>query len=85
MSVAQGRLAEPANAHPGALVIFEPSESKIDIAAETDAQFVIGSAVPSPHHLALGAYSVHTSPATLQEGEQRIIEIGRRLRAEKRL
>jgi redox-sensitive bicupin YhaK (pirin superfamily) len=85
MSVAQGRLAEPANAHPGALVIFEPSETKIDIAAETDAQFVIGSAVPSPHDLALGAYSVHSTPATLQEGERRIIEIGRRLRAEGQL
>ena len=70
---------------PADLVIFDPSETKIDITAETDAQFVIGSAVPATHDLALGAYSVHTSPESLADGERHILEIGQRLRAQGQL
>jgi redox-sensitive bicupin YhaK (pirin superfamily) len=85
MSVAKGRLGEPGSTRAGDLVIFEPSETTIDITAETDAEFVIGSAVPAAHDLALGAYSVHTSPESLADGERRIVEIGQRLRAQGQL
>jgi hypothetical protein len=67
------------------LVIFERSETKIDITAESDAEFVIGSAVPATHDLAVGTYSVHTSAESLAEGERHIIEIGQRLRAQGQL
>jgi redox-sensitive bicupin YhaK (pirin superfamily) len=85
MSVAKGQLGEPANIGAGDLVIFEPSEVKIDITAVTDAEFVIGSAVPATHDLALGSYSVHTSAESLAEGERRIVEIGQRLQAQGQL
>ncbi len=82
MSVAKGGLSEPGNTRAGDLVIFESSESEIDITAQTDTEFVIGSAVPATHDLVLGAYSVHTSAESLVEGERHIVEIGRRLRAQ---
>ena len=80
MSVAKGRLGEPGSTRAGDLVVFDPSETKIDITAQTDAEFVIGSAVPATHDLALGSYSVHTSAEALAEGERHIVEIGQRLR-----
>jgi hypothetical protein len=46
--------------------------------------FVLGSAVLHPHDLVLGRYSVHTSQAALQNGQERIRQIGQRLRAEGR-
>jgi redox-sensitive bicupin YhaK (pirin superfamily) len=82
MSLAKGRLGEPGEAQAGDLLVFERAETKIRITAETDAEFVIGSAVPATHDLALGAYSVHTSPESLAEGERHIVEIGQRLRAQ---
>jgi redox-sensitive bicupin YhaK (pirin superfamily) len=85
LSIAKGRLGEPGNAGAGDLVIFEQSEAEICITAETETEFVIGSAVPSPHDLALGSYSVHTSPEALRTGERRITGIGQRLRAQGRL
>jgi len=45
----------------------------------------MGSAVPHPHELVLGYYSVHTSPQTLIAGERRIDEIRARLQKEGRL
>jgi hypothetical protein len=45
-----------------------------------DTVFVIGSAQPHPHELALGNYSVHTNPQALRAGEAKIAEIGARLR-----
>ena len=53
--------------------------------AEADTEFVLGSAASHPYELALGNYSVHTSPASLRAGERRIIEIRKRLRDEGRL
>ena len=85
MAVAKGRIGEPGSARAGDLVIFEPSETKIDITAETDAEFVIGSALPATHELALGTYSVHTSAESLANGERHIVEIGQRLRAQRLL
>lgn len=41
--------------------------------------FVLGSAVPHPHDLVLGYYSVHTNPRALVQGEARIDELARRM------
>ena len=82
MAVAKGRLGEPGGVRAGDLVVFEPSETRIDITAETDAEFVIGSGVPAPYELALGTYSVHTSAESLADGERHIVEIGQRLRVQ---
>ena len=64
---------------------FETSNEAIDFHAEADTEFVLGSAASHPYELALGYYSVHTSPASLQAGEQRIAEIKARLQKEGRL
>jgi hypothetical protein len=66
-------------------VAFEPSNQGIDFRAEGDTEFVLGSAARHPYELALGHYSVHTSPASLRAGEQRIAEIKVRLQKEGRL
>ena len=69
----------------GELAAFEPSNEAIDFKAEADTEFVLGSATSHPYELALGHYSVHTSPASLRAGEQRIAEIKERLQKEARL
>jgi len=45
------------------------------------ATFVLGSAVPHPYQLHLGAYSVHTSAEALAAGERHIRELKQRLDA----
>ena len=85
VALASGRLAVPEPAEAGELVAFETSNEAIDFRAEADTEFVLGSAVNHPYDLALGYYSVHTSPASLHAGEQRIAEIQARLQKEGRL
>jgi hypothetical protein len=64
------------------MVIFEPGEAAIALEAsgKEDAVFVLGSAVPHPHPLHLGYYSVHTSAQALETGESHIAELGRKLK-----
>jgi redox-sensitive bicupin YhaK (pirin superfamily) len=85
VALASGRFSVPEPAEAGELAVFEPSNAAIDFHAEADTEFVLGSAVSHPYELALGNYSVHTSPASLQAGEQRIAEIQARLQKEGRL
>ena len=75
VALASGRLAVPEPVEAGELVAFETSDQAIDFHAEADTEFVLGSAASHPYELALGYYSVHTSPASLHAGEQRIAEI----------
>jgi redox-sensitive bicupin YhaK (pirin superfamily) len=84
-AVSRGSLRSPEALQAGELAVFEESSEPIDFHAETDVEFVVGSAVKHPHDLVLGYYSVHTSAAALREGETRIQQIGNRLRAEGRL
>ena len=60
---------------------FEPSTDAIDFEADTDADFVVGSAAPHAQNLVLRQYSVHTSAAALRSAEQRLKEIQQRYRA----
>ena len=66
------------------MVVFEHGETPIELAAagDDDALFVIGSAVPHPHPLHLGHYSVHTSAQALADGERRIAKLRRKLQQE---
>lgn len=69
----------------GELAVFEESDTALDFVAQGDTAFVLGSAVPHPHELVMGHYSVHTSRATLDRGEAEIRRIGAKLREEGRL
>ena len=85
IALASGRLRVPEHAEAGELVAFEPSNQAIDFLAEADTEFVLGSAARHPYELALGYYSVHTSPASLQAGEQHIAKTRLLLQKEGRL
>ncbi len=85
VALSKGRVRAPERIDTGEMAILEPSNGAIDFEAESDAEFVVGSAAPHPYDLALGYYSVHTGPATLEAGERRISEIGQRLKREGRL
>ena len=85
VALASGRLTVPEPAEAGEVVAFERSNQAIDFRAEADTEFVLGSAASHPYELALGHYSVHTSPAALQAGEHHIAEIKVRLQKEGRL
>jgi redox-sensitive bicupin YhaK (pirin superfamily) len=85
VALASGRLAIPETAEAGELVAFETSNQAIEFRAAADTEFVLGSAASHPYELVLGYYSVHTSPASLRAGEQRIAEIKMRLQKEGRL
>jgi redox-sensitive bicupin YhaK (pirin superfamily) len=82
LALAKGKLDAGVPVDAGELVIFEPGEAPITLAASDndDAVFVLGSAVPHPHPLYLGNYSVHTSGSALEAGEQRIEELARKLK-----
>lgn len=57
------------------------ADAAIEFEAAADTRFVLGTAIPHPHELHLGYYSVHTSDVALREGEHEIERIGRELRA----
>jgi redox-sensitive bicupin YhaK (pirin superfamily) len=85
IALSTGSLAVPERVQAGELAIFEPSNKAIDFHAEADTEFVLGSAARHPYELVLGHYSVHTSPSSLEAGEQHIAEIKARLQKEGRL
>ena len=76
-----GSLRAPDPVTKGELVVFDRSDAAIEFEIVTDARFILGTAIPHPHNLHLGHYSVHTSAAALIEGEREIARIGRELRA----
>jgi redox-sensitive bicupin YhaK (pirin superfamily) len=85
VALGSGAVAVPDELRRGDLVAFEPSNEAIEFEAKSDAEFVVGSAVPHDHDLVLGYYSVHTSAGALREGEARISAIQARLVQEGRL
>jgi redox-sensitive bicupin YhaK (pirin superfamily) len=85
LAVDEGGLRSYAPIRAGELAVFEESGEAIDLEADGDTSFVLGSAIKHPYPLVLGYYSVHTSRATLNQGEAEINRIGQRLRAEGRL
>lgn len=85
VAVHEGVLHTPQAVPAGELAVFDRSDAAIEFEAQGDTGFVLGSAVPHPHELVLGYYSVHTSRAALEQGEREIDRIGRLLRADGRL
>jgi len=85
IAVSSGAVAVPDTLRQGDLAAFEPSNEAIEVEAQSDAEFVVGSAVPHDHDLVLGYYSVHTSADALREGEAGISSIKARLVQEGKL
>lgn len=82
LAVAGGALDAGAVVGPGEMVVFADDGAPIDLRVhgDEDAVFVLGSAVPHPHPLVMGYYSVHTSAQALAAGEERISELGQKLK-----
>ncbi|HVZ45750.1 MAG TPA: pirin family protein [Ramlibacter sp.] len=75
LATAKGSIRTLEAVQPGEIVVFEYGDRAVDIVASEDAEFVIGSAVPHPHDLVLGYYSVHTSEGALAAGETHIRQL----------
>jgi redox-sensitive bicupin YhaK (pirin superfamily) len=84
-AIASGTVSVPDELRRGDLAAFEPSTEAVEFEPLTDAEFVLGSAVPHKHDLVLGSYSVHTTPAALHGAEAHLQAIRRRLVQEGRL
>jgi redox-sensitive bicupin YhaK (pirin superfamily) len=83
MAVASGTVHAGESVSAGEMAVFDDGEAAIALgnAGDGDAVFVLGSAVPHPHDLHLGNYSVHTSAQALEAGERRIADLRTRLAA----
>ncbi len=84
-AVGEGALKAPAALHTGDMVVFEAGSQAIEFEALQDTAFVVGSAVPHPHELHMGSYSVHTNAEALHRGERGIRERGHLLRQQGRM
>src|SRR5258707_2797185 len=84
-AVGMGSVLVPDELQPGELVVFGPSSAAIEFEAQSDAEFVLGSAVAHDYDLVLGSHSVHTSTEALREAEARISAIQARLTRQGRL
>jgi redox-sensitive bicupin YhaK (pirin superfamily) len=85
LAMSKGRVRAPMSIDNGEIVVFEYSEQGVEFVAEEDSEFVIGSAVPHPHDLVMGYYSVHTSQRALDAGESHIQRLREELIASGRL
>lgn len=82
LALAAGEVTAEKCVSAGEMAVFEHGHSPISLQAtgSQPAVFVLGSAVPHPHPLHLGYYSVHTSAAALETGERRIADLGRKIK-----
>lgn len=78
LALAKGSLKIGSIIDAGEMAIFESGESQITL--ESTGETDLGSALPHPYDLHMGYYSVHTSSEALRLGEQRIVELGRKLK-----
>jgi redox-sensitive bicupin YhaK (pirin superfamily) len=84
-AVGKGSILVPDELQQGELVAFTTSSAMLEFEAQSDAEFVLGSAVPHNYDLVLGSHSVHTSVEALREAETRISDIRTRLVGQGRL
>ena len=84
-AVGKGSILVPDEVQQGELVAFKSSNAVLEFEAQSDAEFVLGSAVPHNYDLVLGSHSVHTNAEALREAETRISEIQTRLIQQGRL
>src|SRR6266850_1338877 len=85
VAIASGVLSAPNELRHGDLAAFEPSSEAVAFEARTDAEFVLGSAVPHKQDLVLGTHSVHTTPVALRDAQAHISAIRTHLVQEGRL
>jgi hypothetical protein len=80
VAVGSGRLKGDRTARSGDILIFEQRDGSIDLESigQQPAVFVVGSAVPHPHELVMGAYSIHTSERALIVAENNLELLRRR-------
>ncbi len=74
-AVASGTVSVPDELRHGDLAAFEPSSEAVEFEARTDAEFVLGSAVPHKYDLILGSHSVHTTPAALRDARVHLSDL----------
>jgi hypothetical protein len=84
-AIGRGSVRVPDELQQGELVAFRPSSAAIGFESQSDAEFVLGSAIPHDYDLVLGSHSVHTSVEALREAEARISAIQTRLIRQGRL
>jgi len=84
-AVGKGSILVPDELQQGELAAFTRSSAVLEFEAQSDAEFVLGSAVPHNYDLVLGSHSVHTSVEALREAETRISDIRTRLVGQGRL
>jgi redox-sensitive bicupin YhaK (pirin superfamily) len=84
-AVGKGSIRVPNELQEGELAAFTSSSDVLEFEAQSDAEFVLGSAVPHNYDLVLGSHSVHTSVEALREAETRISEIQESLIGQGRL
>jgi redox-sensitive bicupin YhaK (pirin superfamily) len=84
-AVASGTVFVPDELRQDDFAAFEPSSEAVEFEARTDAEFVVGSAVPHRYDLVLGSHSVHTTPDALRDAQAHISEMRARLVQEGRL
>ena len=78
-AVGRGSVLIPDELQQGELAALKPSTAVIEFEAQSDAEFVLGSAVTHDYDLVLGSHSVHTSAEALRDAEARISAIETRL------
>ncbi|WP_443971420.1 pirin family protein [Sphingobium sp. CR28] len=80
LALSKGSLVGPASASNGELLIFSEDDGVIALqGGPGGATFVLGSAIPSPHDLHLGYYSVHATAEGLVTGERNIAALKEKL------
>jgi redox-sensitive bicupin YhaK (pirin superfamily) len=84
-AIGMGSVLVPDELQQGELVAFKASSAAIEFEAQSDAELVLGSAIPHDYDLVLGSHSVHTSSEALREAEARISAIQTRLIQQSRL
>jgi redox-sensitive bicupin YhaK (pirin superfamily) len=84
-AVASGTVSVADELRQGDLAAFEPSSEAVEFEARSDAEFVVGSAVPHEYDLVLGSHSVHTTPAALRDAQAHLSAIRTQLVQEGRL
>lgn len=72
LAIATGRLRVAGTSLGREMAIFEEGSAPVDVLADGDVDFVVGSAMKHPYPLVTGEYSVHTSLDTLSVGESGI-------------
>jgi hypothetical protein len=80
LAIATGQLRVGGTSLHREMAVFEEGSAPIDVVADGDVDFVVGSARKHPHPLVTGDYSVHTSRDTLSSGQAGIERVASTMR-----